>query len=58
MTIDWSTLEGPYADDLVIIANSMNESVGRLLTWKMGMDRKRLKVNAGKTQNHALWYRT
>ena len=39
-----------YANDLVIIAESLEECVRRLLTWKEAMDKKRLKVNAGKTK--------
>ena len=42
--------EDPYADDLVIIAESMEECVRRLLTWKGAMEEKRLRVNAGKTK--------
>ena len=39
-----------YADDLVIIAESLEECVRRLLTWKEAMEEKGLKVNAGKTK--------
>ena len=42
--------EDPYADDLVIIAELMEECVRRLLTWKGAMEEKRLRVNAGKTK--------
>ena len=38
------------ADDLVIIAESLEECVGRLLTWKEAMEEKGLRVNAGKTK--------
>ena len=37
-----------YADDLVILAESLEECVGRLLTWKEAMEEKGLRVNAGK----------
>ena len=39
VTINWSTLGGLYADAIVIIADSMEECVHRLLTWKEGMER-------------------
>ena len=39
-----------YADDLVIIADSLEEYVRRLLTWKEAAEDKRLRVNAGKTK--------
>ena len=39
VTINWSTLGGFYADALVIIADSMEECVCGLLTWKEGMER-------------------
>ena len=39
-----------YAEDLVIIAESMEEYVRRLLTWKEAMEEKGLRVNAGKTK--------
>ena len=39
VTFDWRTLGGLYADALVIIADSMEECVRRLLTWKEGMER-------------------
>ena len=41
-------LEYLYADD--IIADSMEECVRRLLAWKEVMERKGLRVNAGKTK--------
>ena len=34
----------------LIIANSLEECVRRLLIWKEGMERKGLRVNAGKTK--------
>ena len=42
--------EDLYADDLVIIAESLEECVGRLLTWKEAMEKEGLRVNAGKTK--------
>ena len=42
--------EGLYADDLVIIAESLEECVRRLLTWKEAMEKKGLRVMAGKTK--------
>ena len=42
--VPWEDL---YADDPVIIADSMEECVRRLLAWKEGMERKGLSVNAG-----------
>ena len=36
------------ADDFVIIAESLEECVRRLLTWKDAMEEKGLRVNAGK----------
>ena len=39
-----------YADDLVIIADSLEECVRRLLIWKEVMEKKGLRVNAGKTK--------
>ena len=45
--VPWEDL---YANDLVIIAESLEECVRRLLTWKEAMENKGLKVNAGKTK--------
>ena len=42
--------KGLYADDLVIIGESLEECVKRLLTWKEAMEEKGLRVNAGKTK--------
>ena len=42
--VPWEDL---YADDLVIIADSLEECVRRLLIWKEAM-KKGLRVNAGK----------
>ena len=44
--VPWEDL---YADDL-IIAESLEECVGRLLTWKEAMEEKGLRVNARKTK--------
>ena len=41
--------EDRYGDDLVIIAHSLEECVRRLLIWKEAMEKKGLRVNAGKT---------
>ena len=40
--------QDPYADDLVIIADSLEECIRRLLILKEGMEWKGLRVNAGK----------
>ena len=45
--VPWEDL---YADDLVIIAESLEECVSRPLTWKEAMKKKGLRVNAGKTK--------
>ena len=45
--VPWEDL---YADDLVIIADSLEECVRRLLVWKEAMEKKGLSVNAGKTK--------
>ena len=45
--VPWEDL---YADDLVIIAESLEECVRRLLTWKEAMEKNGLRVNAGKTK--------
>ena len=43
--VPWEDL---YADDLVIITESLEECVRRLLTWKEAKEKKGLRVNAGK----------
>ena len=43
--VSWDDL---YAVDLVIIADSLEEYVRRLLIWKEAMEKKGLRVNAGK----------
>ena len=45
--VPWEDL---YANDLVIIAESLEECVRMLLTWKEAMEKKGLRVNAGKTK--------
>ena len=45
--VPWEDL---YADDLVIITESLEECVRRLLTWKEAMEKKGLRVNAEKTE--------
>ena len=45
--VPWEDL---YADDIVIIADSLEECVRRLLIWKEAMKKKGLRVNAGKTK--------
>ena len=45
--VPWQDL---YADDLVIIAESLEECIRRLLTWKEAMEKKRLRENAGNTK--------
>ena len=45
--VPWEDL---YAHDLVIIAESLEECVRRLLTWEEAMEDKGLRVNAGKTE--------
>ena len=45
--VPWEDL---YVDDLVIIADSQEEYVRRLLIWKEAMEKKGLRVNAGKTK--------
>ena len=45
--VPWEDLS---AGDLFIIAKSLEEFVRRLLTWKEAMEKKGLRVNAGKTK--------
>ena len=45
--VPWEDL---YADDLVIIDESLEECVRRFLTWKEAREKKGLRVNAGKTK--------
>ena len=39
-----------YADDLVIVAESLGALKVRLKNWKDGLEEKGLKVNVGKTK--------
>ncbi|XP_052284936.1 uncharacterized protein LOC127881237 [Dreissena polymorpha] len=41
---------GFYADDLAVIADSLEECLSRLKGWKYGMDSKGLRVNMKKTK--------
>ena len=45
--VPWEDL---YADDLVIIADTLEDCVRKLLIWKEAMEKKGLRVNAGKTK--------
>ena len=45
--VPWEDL---YANDLVINADSLEECVRRLLIWKEAMEKKGLRINAGKTK--------
>ena len=51
--VPWEDL---YTDDLVIIAESLEECVRRLLTWKEAMEEKGLSKSR-KDKDHDLWYR-
>ena len=42
--------EDLYADDLVVITDSLEECVSRLQAWKEAMEKKGLRVNAAKTK--------
>ena len=44
--VPWELL---YADDLAVIADSLEECIARLKVWKEGMERKGLRVNMKKT---------
>ena len=45
--VPWELL---YADDLVVIADSLEECVSKLKAWKTGMEGKGLRVNMKKTK--------
>ena len=45
--VPWEDL---YADGVVIIADSLEECVRRLLIWKEAMEKKGLRIIAGKTK--------
>lgn len=44
-----------YADELVINTDSFDECVRRPMAWKDALERKGLKVNAGKTNITICW---
>ena len=44
--VPWELL---YADDLVVIADSLHECISKLQVWKAGMESKGLRVNMKKT---------
>ena len=50
--VPWEDL---YADELVIIAESMEECVRRRLTWKGATEEKGLR-KCRKDKDHDLWY--
>ena len=45
--VPWELL---YADDLVIMADNLDECIARLKAWKAGMEEKGLRVNMKKTK--------
>ena len=47
LVVPWEIL---YADDLVIIADSMGECITKLKAWKANMEEKGLRVNMKKTK--------
>ena len=53
----WVPWEDLYTSDLVIIAESFEECVGRLLTWKEAMEEKG-QSKCRKDKDHDLWYRS
>ena len=46
-TVPWELF---FADDLVIIAKSLEECIDRVKAWKEAMESKGLRVNRGKTK--------
>ena len=52
--VPWEDL---YNYDLVIIAESLEECVRRLLTWKEAIGRERTESKCRKDKDHDLWYR-
>ena len=52
--VPWEDL---YADDPVIIADSLKECVRRLLIWKEAMEKKGFEGKCRKDKGHDLWYR-
>ena len=51
--VPWEDL---YADDLVIIADSLEDCVRRLLTWKKSNGGERAESKCRKDESHDLWY--
>ena len=45
--VPWKLL---YADNLVVIADTLEECIAKLKAWKEGMERKGLRVNMKKTK--------
>ena len=45
-----------YADDLMISAESMEELLVKVQTWKTEMEKKGLCVNMGKTKDYGVWH--
>ena len=45
--VPWELL---YADDLAVMADSLEECIARLKVWKEGMERKGLRINMKKTK--------
>ena len=45
--VPWELL---YADDLAVIADSLEECIAKLKAWKSGMERNGLRVNMKKTK--------
>ena len=52
--VPWENL---YADDLVIIADSLEACVRRLFIWKEAMEMKGVEGKCRKDKGHDLWYR-
>ena len=45
--VPWELL---YADDLVVVADTLEESITKLKAWKNGMENRGLRVNMKKTK--------
>ena len=45
--LPWELL---YADDMVLLAESVDELLEKLKTWKQALEKKGMKVNVGKTK--------
>ena len=48
--LNWMLLGAIICNDLVIVAESLDELKMRLKNWKEGLEMKGLKVNVGKTK--------